>query len=156
MRTDSWLDSSAPLASGACPQAVRDRLAELSSEPVRLMRGYHYCQFCQAIAEPPKLLRSEIRLYEASDVAHGNGEIWIADHDGTNFAAPCLIVHYIDEHHYLPPAPFIEAVRFGTPTPGLDQKGTYLGANSARVPQPQASVDRSRRLTVRSCGCVRR
>jgi hypothetical protein len=26
------------------------------------------------------------------------------------FAAPVLIVHYIEEHNYLPPAQFLEAV----------------------------------------------
>jgi hypothetical protein len=83
------------------------------------MRGYHYCQFCEATAEPPKLLRADIRLYEAPEVARGNGEIWITDHNGTNFAAPRLIVHYIDEHGYMPPLSYIEAVRLGAPTQGL-------------------------------------
>jgi hypothetical protein len=39
-----WLDVSEPLATGVCPPDVRDRLASLGLEPVRLMRGYHYCQ----------------------------------------------------------------------------------------------------------------
>ena len=39
-----WLDAGARFASGPCPQDVRDRLEDLSRDPVRLMRGYHYCQ----------------------------------------------------------------------------------------------------------------
>ena len=62
------------------------------------MRGYHYCQFCEATSEPPRQLRADIDLYESPDVAHGNGEVWVTDGDGTRFAAPCLIVHYIDAH----------------------------------------------------------
>jgi hypothetical protein len=114
-----WLDSTEPFPTGAFPQDVLPRLKELSERPVRLMRGYHYCQFCQAVSRPPRLLRADIRLYEPPDVAHGNGEIWITGPDGVNFAAPVLIVHYIDEHGYLPPRSFIEAIRVGTPTPDL-------------------------------------
>jgi hypothetical protein len=58
-------------------------------------------------------------LYEAPNVARGHGEIWLTAPDGTNFAAPELIVHHIDEHQYLPPNEFIEAVQSGVPTPGV-------------------------------------
>ncbi len=64
-------------------------------------------------------MRADTRLYEAPDVKRGNGEIWLTIHDGTNYAAPTLILHYIDEHAYLPPVAFIEAVREGAPTDGL-------------------------------------
>lgn len=115
-----WLDASVAFVAGECPPDVRDRLEDLSTAPVRLMRGYHYCQFCEAASPPAKLLRADIRLYEEPDVAHGNGEIWVTDGDGMNFAAPVLILHYIDEHKYLPPPSFIAAVRAGARTPGVD------------------------------------
>ncbi|WP_028046131.1 hypothetical protein [Cellulomonas sp. URHE0023] len=108
-----WLDESAPFATGACPEDVTVRLVELAAHPVRLMRGYHYCQFCWRAAPPPQFLRA------APDVAHGNGEIWITATDGTIYAAPVLIAHYIDAHSYLPPIGFVEAVRTGAPTEGL-------------------------------------
>ncbi|MFI5837781.1 hypothetical protein ACIA5A_29295 [Micromonospora sp. NPDC051300] len=114
-----WLDSGMPFTTGACPQDVRDRLVSLGASPVRLMRGYHYCQFCLAMAEPPRLIRADARFYEAPDVARGNGEIWLTGGDGTNFAAPTLIGHYVEEHRYLPPDGFIEAVRLDVPTPGV-------------------------------------
>jgi hypothetical protein len=114
-----WLDSGAPFTVGSCPQDVRDRLQDLGRKPVRLMRGYHYCQFCLATAGPERLLRADIRLYEAPDVARGNGEIWLTSPGGTNFAAPVLVTHYIDEHGYMPPSMFIEAVRLGEPTANL-------------------------------------
>lgn len=83
------------------------------------MRGYHYCQFCPGAAEPPRVVREDMRGYEAPDVARGNGEIWLTGVDGTTFAAPVLIGHYVEDHRYLPPDGFIEAVRTGVPTPGV-------------------------------------
>jgi hypothetical protein len=114
-----WLDSRHPFTTGAFPEDARPRLKELSDHPVRLMRGYHYCQFCEADSGPRRLWGDAIRLHELSDVAHGNGEIWITGPDGANYAAPVLVIHYIDEHGYLPPSSFIEAIRVGTPTPNL-------------------------------------
>ncbi|WP_433534496.1 hypothetical protein ACQPZK_20190 [Micromonospora sp. CA-249363] len=111
-----WLDSSEPFPTGACPRDVRDRLVRLGAEPVRLMRGYHYCQFCPAAVEPARVVPTDDR---PRDVAQGNGEIWLTGADGTNFAAPALIGHYVEEHRYLPPESFIEAVRTGVPTPGV-------------------------------------
>jgi len=39
----------------------------------------------------------------------GNGEIRVAD-AGIVYAAPVLVVHYIEEHDYLPPTQFLKAV----------------------------------------------
>jgi hypothetical protein len=39
----------------------------------------------------------------------GNGEIWVPG-DDVIYAAPVLIVHYIEEHGYLPPPQFLKAV----------------------------------------------
>lgn len=104
-----WLDRSEPFPTGECPQDVRDKLVELAQEPVRLMRGYHHCQFCLDRQYP----NEGVRLAETTDVAHGNGEIWVTANDGTSYAAPTLLVHYIEVHRYLPPDPFIDAVRDG-------------------------------------------
>jgi hypothetical protein len=38
-----------------------------------------------------------------------NGEIRVAG-EQVVYAAPLLIIHYIEEHGYLPPAEFLEAV----------------------------------------------
>jgi hypothetical protein len=40
----------------------------------------------------------------------GSDEIWVPGENGRIYAAPSLIVHYVEEHNYLPPPPFIEAV----------------------------------------------
>ena len=38
-----------------------------------------------------------------------NGEIRVAS-GGVTFAAPVLIVHYIEAHGYAPPEPFLKAI----------------------------------------------
>jgi len=38
-----------------------------------------------------------------------NGEIRVY-REGVTFAAPLLIVHYIEDHGYLPPAQFLKAI----------------------------------------------
>lgn len=42
--------------------------------------------------------------------ACGTGEIRAIGADGTRYAAPMMIVHYIADHDYAPPRAFIEAV----------------------------------------------
>jgi hypothetical protein len=117
-----WLDEAERFASGDCPRDVRDRLAAFAEDPVRLMRGRHVCQFCWEATGPPTFSdRLPNLIISHEDLPRGNGEIWITAPDGTNFAAPTLIVHYIDEHHYLPPKAFIVAVRDGAKTDGLDR-----------------------------------
>ncbi len=41
---------------------------------------------------------------------HGNGTIIVVGEDGTHYAAPQLIHHYVKEHHYKPPQGFKDAV----------------------------------------------
>ena len=45
----------------------------------------------------------------------GNGQIRVKGPNGTCYAAPALISHYVEIHEYKPPAEFIEAVVNGTP-----------------------------------------
>jgi len=44
-----------------------------------------------------------------ADQRSSNGEIRVSG-EGIVFAAPVLIVHYIEAHSYLPPAQFLKAV----------------------------------------------
>ena len=40
----------------------------------------------------------------------GNGEVHIAGQEGTVYAAPTMIVHYVQKHGYCPPTEFIDAL----------------------------------------------
>jgi len=70
---------------------VVERMKLLAANPVNLYRGYHFCDLC-----PDRSAR-------------GNGEIRAAG-DGIIYAAPVLIVHYIEAHGYQPPAAFLAAI----------------------------------------------
>ena len=48
-----------------------------------------------------------------NEITLGNGEIQIAGEGNTVYVAPTMIVHYIMDHHYVPPEAFIEALRLG-------------------------------------------
>jgi hypothetical protein len=71
-------------------------------------RGFHTCEYCSEWG---------------SEVATGNGEIWVVK-DETLYIAPYLIIHYIEKHDYKPPAEFIDAVLngFRPHSPGYKMK----------------------------------
>jgi len=79
------------------PELV-EKLWLLSKNLVNLYRGAHKCGICKATVNP-----------------YGNGEIRVTGEDGTIYAAPTLVVHYVEAHHYNPPDEFIKAV-LNTPT----------------------------------------
>jgi len=74
------------------------------SHQVNKMRGYHQCQLCHTIKNKG--------VIEASiDVDLGSAELWIPSSDKSLiFAAPDLIIHYIETHQYSPPASYKQAV----------------------------------------------
>ena len=125
-----WLDGVHSYTHGVVPASLIEKLRRLSLNPVELYRGTHVCEICempeivrkdldvkrqalkQAIAEksdqPMRAFMSEIyREWEQS--RQSNGEIRIR-HGAIVFAAPLLIVHYIEEHQYMPPQEFLEAL----------------------------------------------
>jgi hypothetical protein len=84
---------------------------------VELYRGVHVCELC---VEPPDLEKTTMANRIVVDpncswaiwVAQrsSNGEIRVV-YGGMTFAAPVLIVHYIEEHGYLSRAQFFESNR---------------------------------------------
>lgn len=101
-----WLDRSHEFATGSTPGEVVDELLRLAEDPKNTLRGLHDCHFCD--------VESPIRLPLPGtnrSVALGTGEIHVASVDGTVFAVPSLVVHYIMAHRYCPPDSFIDAVR---------------------------------------------
>jgi hypothetical protein len=110
-----WLDGIHPFPKGCVALDLVEKMKLLASKPVELYRGYHYCEIC---IDPPDLVKSfvpgvpmdpELLLARLDRRAHSNGEIRVV-YGGVTFAAPVLIVHYIEEHGYLPPTDFLKAV----------------------------------------------
>jgi len=90
-------------------------MRRLASKPVELYRGVHVCELC---IEPPNLVKNGLpNRVSNPECSWGqwiagpksNGEIGVS-RGGTTFAAPVLIVHYIEAHRYLPPEEFLKAV----------------------------------------------
>ena len=98
-----WLNFHEPFEQDKTPLGLVDKLKEF---PVtRKCMGSHYCPWCiiKHTSGPDESPHSN------PSVARGNGEIWVEDVDKT-YAAPLMIIHYIEEHNYLPPQEFIDAV----------------------------------------------
>jgi len=93
-----------------------EKMKRLAAKPVELYRGKHLCELCP---EPPGLVRSNLPSRVVMDPAcswwrwaeprSSNGEIRVS-HGGVLFAAPVLIIHYIEAHGYVPPAEFLKAI----------------------------------------------
>jgi hypothetical protein len=111
-----WLDNIHPFPQGPVDLRLLEKMKLLAAKPVELHRGKHLCDLC---SEPPDLVQTTIpnRVVLDPDCSwarwaserSGNGEIRVSD-GGVTFAAPVLIVHYIEAHGYLPPAEFLKAV----------------------------------------------
>lgn len=98
-----WLGRFHRRRTGTVPEGTLGALLDvISSQMVNITRGIHGCHMCSA---------STRRLdWNGRTVLMGNGEIRIPAVDGSLFAAPTLIGHYVAAHRYLPPAAFVHAL----------------------------------------------
>lgn len=103
-----WIDAERPLPTGDVPANFIHRLEVLSRVRVNQTRGLFACGFCPG-------RQSGVKKYKAHDgIMHlGSAEIRVIAPDRTLYACPDLLLHYIREHHYLPPQAFVEAVLTG-------------------------------------------
>lgn len=86
------------------PKSVFQKLKKLAGssggfqplvEPIRELTICQVCGVLELIGSTGKILPS--------------AELWIPSHE-TIYAAPIMILHFIEVHNYLPPAEFIAAV----------------------------------------------
>lgn len=112
-----WLDDKHPFRKGSVEQRLVEKMKLLAAKPVELYRGFHVCELC---SEPPdvvmtfvpnrwKVIDPNCSWMRWVESRQSNGEIRVSS-GGVVFAAPVLIVHYIEEHGYMPPAQFLKAV----------------------------------------------
>jgi hypothetical protein len=111
-----WLDDVHSFPKGDVEPRLIQKMKSLASRPVELYRGKHICELC---AEPAGLVKAYVpdrvvvdpncSWARWADQRTSNGEIRVS-HEGIVFAAPVLIVHYIEVHNYLPPQQFLDAV----------------------------------------------
>jgi hypothetical protein len=111
-----WLDGVHPFPKGNVNSQLIEKMKLLATKPVELYRGKHICEVC---SQPKDLIETYFPEKGKVDAKSqwvkwtaqrsSNGEIRVAS-DGIIYAAPVLIVHYIEEHGYLPPTQFLEAI----------------------------------------------
>jgi hypothetical protein len=99
-----WLDGRHEFPTGKVGFRDAWKIRRLVKHPVFLTRGHHICELCSAPTG---------RFESPSEEVMGNGEVWLSTPDGVIYAFPTLLSHYIRRHHYLPPPPFVNAVKPG-------------------------------------------
>ncbi|MEU9193192.1 hypothetical protein [Streptomyces hundungensis] len=99
-----WLSSRHEYPKGLVADVVVAALKILCAHPENQMRGYHQCEFCQALA--PSLLGGEDGTKE---LFLGSAEVHVEGAEGVVYAAPTLVLHYVLEHGYCPPEEFCGA-----------------------------------------------
>jgi hypothetical protein len=103
-----WLDASHVFEEGSTPNWFADALLDIIAAPrINSMRGYHRCPCCPRRSEGSMLSVD----HPSGALLLGHTEIRVPSGQGTMFAAPSLIWHYVAAHSYRPPAEFIEAVK---------------------------------------------
>jgi hypothetical protein len=99
-----WLEEGHSFPQGAVPGALVARLRALVTHSLtQQLQGWHDCTLCPGANTKVNGRRNESH-------PRGNGEIRAVGVNGTRYAAPLLVEHYVTVHQYAPPQAFIDAV----------------------------------------------
>jgi len=98
-----WLDAEHDYPMGVVDDEVSAALVHLLGFQTNPTRGTHSCPLCR---------KHMVEFVDDHGYNHllGSAEIHVDGDDGSSFAVPSLIVHYVLEHEYLPPEAFRKAV----------------------------------------------
>ncbi|MFE2379380.1 hypothetical protein [Streptomyces sp. NPDC059398] len=101
-----WLSNTQSYPEGGVPGQFLIALKEHAKSPVNVHRGVHFCELCPSFEEAQRVAFSD-------DPFIGSGEMRVMGEGHIVYAAPLMIVHYVESHDYLPPADFIRSVMQG-------------------------------------------
>ncbi|RSS73348.1 hypothetical protein [Streptomyces sp. WAC06614] len=104
--TIGWLEGDEAFPTGESSDEFVTDLLDLGAFLDHKARGFHHCTICPVLTEPMATSPRTGQTYPL-----GHAEIRATAPDGTLYVAPNLIIHYVQEHGYLPPTQFVEAVR---------------------------------------------
>lgn len=99
---------------------------------VAQMRGIHNCELC-----PGEYVESA--EYKGEKLLLATSEFRVFDDNGDIYAAPTLIFHYVQRHHYRPPQAFVAALLRGPapPEPAYFARLQQLGLEWDATSEPQ-------------------
>lgn len=97
-----WLDKNFPFEKGEVPAGFLNNLKKIAEHQVFQTRGFHFCDFCRE-----QVVDGKIKC------ATSSSELRVIGKNGISYASPQMIVHYIEDHQYLPPKEFVDAVMDG-------------------------------------------
>jgi hypothetical protein len=126
-----WLDGIHDYPKGKVAEHIVAKLKILASRPTELYRGFHICELCW----PSENMRGpgDPGWDEWAEPRSSNGEIRVTSGSVT-YAAPVLIVHYIQAHGYSPPEEFLRAIMEATPNKrGAGDGGIPIGFHAGRA-----------------------
>ncbi len=108
-----WLEAGRAYAKGEVPKSDVERLERLTLltwKPPFRAHGWHDCTLCgRRPADGPMK-----RTIAGQSVLLGAWEIFVPD-GNIMYSTPTLILHYIEDHGYLPPPAFLQALRAADP-----------------------------------------
>ncbi|MFF4394495.1 hypothetical protein [Streptomyces sp. NPDC001480] len=104
--TVGWLEDGYDYAIDEVSEEDLANIIDLGSLRQHGSRGWHSCTLCPEYTEHTATSAREGFTYRL-----GHAEIRAVSDDGVLYVAPNLIIHYIVDHLYRPPAEFIHAVR---------------------------------------------
>jgi hypothetical protein len=100
-----WISADHPFPTGDVPTGLVPALLRLVRDhPVNRVRSWEPCSICTNAPYPI------VMEFEGTKLHLGDAEIRVRGDDGSEYAAPSLIPHYIAEHRYAPPKRFVDAV----------------------------------------------
>jgi hypothetical protein len=108
-KNTGWLAREYPFEKELPNSRTLDLLWSLSAVMVVATRGRHLCDLC----EPHSLITAE---RNDISITLGSSEARIFSRQNEVYAAPSLIYHYVNTHHYKPPDEFLRALA-EVPTP---------------------------------------
>ena len=102
-----WISGKFPYPKGDVPPPLLTKLHALAvTQPVNVCRSYRACECCP----PSQSEERSLAKWRGKSRQLGGAEIWVPGENAVLYAAPNLIIHYIEKHHYLPPAEFLAAL----------------------------------------------
>lgn len=100
-----WLEGGCKFATEKPESRFLDALWRYCKIATAGTRGIHRCTLCPITQKTTPLVE-----YNGKKLIFGSAEIRVFGKNGTVYASPNLVFHYVKDHYYCPPEEFIKAV----------------------------------------------